>query len=191
MLKLIRALAQYVSKSKKLSKARGARAAGGANLLKSGLKIAGGLALGNAVLKGLGSLSPGQKESSDTSLPTAEQYTSAALAQVETNTSVRHTDVPAIIEQMEPIRVPDVIPELGPNDGQYAPHLNLIIERIARLESRVNTQSALLDSLRSVIDSAVDQNEALDRKDERRRDEAEIEGKKAKPKIGSGIGGKR
>lgn len=190
MLKLIRALAQYVSKSKKLSKARGARAAGGANLLKSGLKTAGGLALGNAVLKGLGSLGPGQKESSDTSLPTVEQYTSAALAQVEANTPVRHTDVPAIIEQMEPIRVPDVIPELGPNDGQYAPHLNLIIERIARLESRVNTQSALLDSLRSVIDSAVDQNEALDRKDERRRDEAEIEGKKAKPKIGSGIGGK-
>lgn len=190
MLKLIRALAQYVSRSKNLSKARGVRAAGGANLLKSGLKTAAGLSLGNAVLKGLGSLGPDQKESVDSSLPTMEQYTAAAAASMEANTPVRHTDVPALIENMEEVRVPAVIPELGPNDGQYAPHLNLIIERIARLETRVNTQSALLNSLRSVIDSAVDQNEALDRKDERRRDEAEIEGKKTKPKIGSGIGGK-
>ena len=190
MLKLIRALAQYVSRSKNLSKARGVRAAGGANLLKSGLKTAGGLALGNAVLKGLGSLGPGQKEGGDSSLPTLEQYTAAAAASMKADTPVRHTDVPALIENMEEVRVPAVIPELGPNDGQYAPHLNLIIERIARLETRVNTQSALLNSLRSVIDSAIDQNEALDRKDERRRDEAEIEGKKAKPKIGSGIGGK-
>ena len=35
------------------------------------------------------------------------------------------------------IRRQDIIPELGPHEGQYAQHLNLIIERVAKLESKV------------------------------------------------------
>jgi hypothetical protein len=45
----------------------------------------------------------------------------------------------------------EIIPELGPHEGQYAIHLNLIIERIAKLESSVLTQANLIAKLESVI----------------------------------------
>jgi len=192
MFKIIKAIAKYVSKSKKLSKARGARAARGKGGIKKFLSGGAKLGLAGAGAGALGMLGKallgGGNDAKEESYPSLNQYEKIiAGSQTNGGNASRHTDVPAIIDQMKPILVPDIKPELGPNEGQYAPHLNLIIERIARLESRVNTQSALLDSLRSVIDSAIDQNEALDRKDERRRDENDIEKKKSMPKVGRGV----
>ena len=71
----------------------------------------------------------------------------------------------------------NIIPELGPEEGEYAIHLNLIIERVAKLESQVATQNGLINKLFGATHKLHEheRRESLDRK--RKASEDNIEKK--------------
>lgn len=69
----------------------------------------------------------------------------------------------------------EIVPELGPEQGQYAKHLNLIIKRVAKLEGRVAKQNALIDKLRRAIGDQTEQDRRKHLEDKRAADEADSE----------------
>lgn len=68
-----------------------------------------------------------------------------------------------------------IVPELGPEEDRYDRHLNLIIERVASLESEVSTQNRLIAKLRSGTENLYEQNRRENLEEKRRRSEDDIE----------------
>jgi len=94
---------------------------------------------------------------------------------------------------LQKVKVADVIikPKLGPLEGKYARHLNLIIERQAKVESAVRTQNNLINKYNSLVSSAIEQNRKESLAQRRRDDEAELENKRGHEKTQSSIAGLR
>lgn len=69
----------------------------------------------------------------------------------------------------------DIVPELGPEGDRYEKHLNLIIERVANLESEVATQNSLINKLRGGTNKVFEQNRRAELAEKRQQTEDDIE----------------
>jgi hypothetical protein len=68
----------------------------------------------------------------------------------KTSSEISTINLSDIINAVSVIPI-DIVPELGPTQDQYAIHLNLIIKRVAKLESAVSTQAKLIAKLEKAI----------------------------------------
>lgn len=81
------------------------------------------------------------------------------------------------------VKAEKVMPKLGPHEGQYAAHLNNIIEHVASVEGEVSTQNNLIATLEKAIYAKIDQDRREILRQKRLADEESIERKK----FGSGL----
>jgi len=177
--KAARAAFKSLRKGKKLRKKKGAAAK----------NIKGGAAAG--ALGGLGAaineMMSGDEAKEMQTLPAT---VTQAAANTEKAKKRERTEFNAA-DVLEGTLIPrqDIIPELGPEEGQYSQHLNLIIERVARLEEEVYRQSLLLNKVASIIDEQTEFQKSESIKEERRYDEEQVEEQSTVSKIiDAGVG---
>lgn len=89
---------------------------------------------------------------------------------------IKASDLFSAIE-IDPV---NIIPELGPEEGEYSEHLNLIIERVAKLEGQVATQNNLIAKLFGATDRLYDHEKDVELDRKRQASEDNIEKKKRK-----------
>jgi hypothetical protein len=75
------------------------------------------------------------------------------------------------------VKSKEIVPELGPEEDRYEKHLNLIIERVARLEGEAATQNELIARLSGNIKESDDQQRRFNLEEKRQRTEDNIEGR--------------
>jgi hypothetical protein len=80
-----------------------------------------------------------------------------------------------------------IVPVLGPDTGPYAIHLNLIIERVASLESAVSNQAKLIAKLEGSIGKYNDTERRVRLEKKRKDKEKDIEGKSWIRGVGSTV----
>jgi putative effector of murein hydrolase len=88
--------------------------------------------------------------------------------------------------KVEPKRI---VPELGPETDSYAIHLNLIIERVAKVESELSTQSRLIAKLEAAIGKYNEEERKQRVTSKREKKEKDIENKSWMKKAGSSVFG--
>ena len=72
-----------------------------------------------------------------------------------------------------------IIPKEGPNEGLYAEHLNLIIQRVASLESSVDTQNKIIAKLTEAVKKKTEDDRKENLRRKRKEDEDDVENKNA------------
>lgn len=98
----------------------------------------------------------------------------SAVADQSERPAFERINVADLFKEVKVDRV-SIVPELGPEEDKYQRHLNLIIERVAHLESEVATQNNLINKLRGGTKEVFEQNRRADLEEKRRRSEDDIE----------------
>jgi hypothetical protein len=113
--------------------------------------------------------------------PEAEQLSSNANNNSASGNAAKQSDAGSkpSFPALKGVKAKEVIvkPKLGPLEGKYAAHLNLIIIRQAKLESAVSTQNNLIKVYNNLIDKMLDQNRRFDLDRKRKEDEEDLESK--------------
>lgn len=88
----------------------------------------------------------------------------------------RSPSVRDLFDEIE-VKPKEIVPELGPEEDRYEKHLNLIIERVARLEGEAATQNELIARLRGTVKDSDDQQRRFNLEEKRKASEDDIEGR--------------